>query len=293
MPDEAEAHALLALMLINHGRTTARFQAGELVLLDDQDRSLWDLHLIDEGRHMLERTLALRGSGPYTIQAAIADLHLQQPRDWEELELLYQRLEHITGSPVVTMNRAIALAELEGPQAALALLDRLELDDARYYHSTRADLLRRLGRDDEARAPHPDHRARADDPDRARRRTRGRPHHNGRAARPPATSEHNRRFGLVVLPGVAVAAACSIGLLVDRPSTVQLWAPVAVGALLVVVIASTAARKLEAPQHARLAMGWNESSHRLLVGSNWIRVAAWSAAGAISLWMCSATVITT
>ena len=114
--------------------------------------SLWDEHQIDEGRELLERALALRGSGPYVIQAAIADLHLRQPRDWEEIALLYQRLEHITSSPVVTMNRAIAVAELEGPEAALALLDRLELDDYRYYHSTRADLLRRLGRDDEARA---------------------------------------------------------------------------------------------------------------------------------------------
>jgi RNA polymerase sigma-70 factor, ECF subfamily len=152
MPDEGEAHALLALMLINHARTAARFQGGELVLLDDQDRSLWDQHRIEEGRQLLERTFTLHGSGPYTIQAAIADLHLRQPRDWEEIALLYERLEHITSSPVVTMNRAIAVAELEGPEAGLVLLDRLELDDYRYYHSTRADLLRRLGRDDEARA---------------------------------------------------------------------------------------------------------------------------------------------
>jgi RNA polymerase sigma-70 factor (ECF subfamily) len=152
MPDEAEAHALLALMLLGHARSAARFLGGELVLLDDQDRSLWDQPLIDEGRQLLARALALHGSGPYIIQAAIADLHLREPRNWEEIALLYQRLEHITSSPVVTMNRAIAVAELEGPQAALALLDRLELDDYRYYHSTRADLLRRLGRDDEARA---------------------------------------------------------------------------------------------------------------------------------------------
>ena len=152
MPDEAEAHALLALMRINHARSAARFQGGELVLLDDQDRLLWDQHQIEEGRELLERALALRGRGPYLIQAAIADLHLQEPRDWEEIALLYQRLEHIWGSPVVTMNRAIAVAELQGPQAALALLDTLELDDYRYYHSTRADVLRRLGREDEARA---------------------------------------------------------------------------------------------------------------------------------------------
>jgi RNA polymerase sigma-70 factor (ECF subfamily) len=152
MPDEAEAHALLALMLLGHARSTARFPDGELVPLDEQDRSRWDEGQIEEGRRLLERALALHGEGSYTVQAAIADLHLRQPRDWEEIALLYQRLEHITSSPVVTMNRAIAIAELEGPQAALALLDRLDLDHYRYYHSTRADLLRRLGRDDDARA---------------------------------------------------------------------------------------------------------------------------------------------
>ena len=91
---------------------------------------------------------SIAASRSYIIQAAIADLHLQHPRNWEQIALLYQRLEHITSSPVVTMNRAIAVAELEGPEAALALLDRLELDDYRYYRSTRAD----LGRNDEARA---------------------------------------------------------------------------------------------------------------------------------------------
>ena len=171
MPDEAEAHALLALMLLGHARSAARLLGGELVLLDDQDRSLWDQRLMDEGRQRLERALALHGSGAgglYLIQAAIADLHLREPRNWEEIALLYQQLERITGSPVVTMNRAIAVAELEGPQAALAVLDRLELDGYRYYHSTRADFLRRLGRNDEARAayaraleltqPGPEHR---------------------------------------------------------------------------------------------------------------------------------------
>jgi RNA polymerase sigma-70 factor (ECF subfamily) len=152
MPDEAEAHALLALMLINHARSTARFRRGELVLLDEQDRSLWDQHQIDESRSLLVRALALQGAGPYTIQAAIADQHLQQPRDWAKIALLYERLEHLTNSPVVSMNRAIAVAELEGPEAALILLDTLELDDYRYYHSTRADLLRRLGRLAQARA---------------------------------------------------------------------------------------------------------------------------------------------
>jgi len=152
MPDEAEAHALLSMMLVNHARTAARFAGGELVLLDDQDRSLWDQHGIEEGRQLLSRALTLHGGGPYVIQAAIADLHLREPRDWAEIALLYEKLEHLTDSPVVTMNRAIATAELQGPEAGLALLDRLALDDYRYYHSTRADLLRRLGRDDEARA---------------------------------------------------------------------------------------------------------------------------------------------
>jgi RNA polymerase sigma-70 factor, ECF subfamily len=152
MPDEPEAHALLALMLLGHARSAARFRGGELVLLDDQDRSLWDQPQIEQGRQLLERALALHGGGPYVIQAAIADLHLREPRNWEEIALLYARLEQLTSSPVVTMNRAIPMAEIEGPRAALALLDTVELDGYRYYHSTRADLLRRLGQDDEARA---------------------------------------------------------------------------------------------------------------------------------------------
>ncbi len=152
MPDEPEAHALLSLMLIGDARRAARFRGGELVLLDDQDRSLWDQRQIAEGRDLLGKALALHGSGPYVLQAAIADLYIHEPRDWEGITLLYQRLEHATGSPVVTMNRAISVAELEGPEAALGLLDRLELDDYRYYHSTRADFLRRLGREAEARA---------------------------------------------------------------------------------------------------------------------------------------------
>jgi RNA polymerase sigma-70 factor, ECF subfamily len=152
MPDEAEAHGLLALMLIGHARSAARFEHGELVLLDDQDRSLWDQEQIEQGRQALERALALHGDGPYVVQAAIADLHLREPRDWNEIAVLYRRLEQMTASPVVTMNRAIAVAELEGPRAGLALLDDLELDGYRYYHSTRAELLRRLGSDDQARA---------------------------------------------------------------------------------------------------------------------------------------------
>jgi RNA polymerase sigma-70 factor (ECF subfamily) len=152
MPDEPEASALLALMLFNDSRRAARFRDGELVLLDEQDRSLWDARQIDEGRAMLQRALALHGAGPYVVQAAIADLHLEEPRDWREIAALYGVLERLTGSPVVGLNRAIAIAETDGAEAALELLDRLALADYRYFHSTRADLLRRLGRNTEARA---------------------------------------------------------------------------------------------------------------------------------------------
>jgi RNA polymerase sigma-70 factor, ECF subfamily len=151
MPDEAEALGLLALMLLNDSRRAARFAGGELVLLDDQDRSLWDEGQIVDGRALLGRALALQGNGPYVIQAAIADLHLGEPRDWREIGLLYEVLFRLTGSPIVEMNRAVAVAETDGPEAALEVLDSLSLDDYRYYHSTRADLLRRLGRSAEAR----------------------------------------------------------------------------------------------------------------------------------------------
>jgi RNA polymerase sigma-70 factor (ECF subfamily) len=151
MPDESEALGLLALMLLNDSRRAARFAGGELVLIDDQDRSLWNEGQISEGRALLERALALHGNGPYVIQAAIADLHLEQPRDWREIALLYEVLFGITRSPIVEMNRAVAIAETEGPEAALEVLDTLALDDYRYFHSTRADFLRRLGRNAEAR----------------------------------------------------------------------------------------------------------------------------------------------
>jgi RNA polymerase sigma-70 factor (ECF subfamily) len=151
MPDESEALSLLALMLLNDSRRAARFREGEIVLLDDQDRSLWDDQQIDEGRALLQQALALQGAGAYVIQAAIADLHLEEPRDWHEIALLYGVLGRLTGSPVVELNRAIALAETDGPEAALEVLDQLALDEYRYFHSTRADLLRRLGRNAEAR----------------------------------------------------------------------------------------------------------------------------------------------
>jgi RNA polymerase sigma-70 factor (ECF subfamily) len=151
MPDESEPWALLALMLLNDSRRAARFRDGGLVLLDDQDRSLWNGQQIAEGRALLQRALALQGGGPYVVQAAIADLHLEEPRDWHEIAALYEVLARLTGSPVVELNQAIAIAETDGPEAALEVLDALALDDYRYFHSTRADLLRRLGRNADAR----------------------------------------------------------------------------------------------------------------------------------------------
>ena len=151
MPDEPEVQGLLALMLLHDSRRDARFRDGELVLLDDQDRSRWDLAEIDEGRRVLERGIALRGSGPYLLQAAIASLHADPVVDWAEVAALYGRLAELTGSPVVELNRAIAVAQADGAAAGLSLVDELDLDDFHYLHSTRADLLRRLGRTDDAR----------------------------------------------------------------------------------------------------------------------------------------------
>jgi RNA polymerase sigma-70 factor, ECF subfamily len=152
MPDEPEVHGLLALMLIHHSRHRARFAGGELVLLRDQDRSLWDMQAIAGGRQELDRAIALRGQGSYVLQAAIASLQAEEQIDWNEVAELYSRLVAITGSPVVELNRAVAIAEAGSAQAALEIVERLDLDDYRYAHSTRAELLRRLGRGEEARA---------------------------------------------------------------------------------------------------------------------------------------------
>ncbi len=151
MPDEGEVLALLTLMLLHDARRRARLRDGEIVLLDDQDRALWDEQQISEGRQLLQQAIARGETGPYVVQAAIADLHLQQPRDWRQIAALYNTLSVQTGSPVVELNRAIAVAELDGPEAGLAILDHLDLDHYRYFHSARADLLRRAGRNDEAR----------------------------------------------------------------------------------------------------------------------------------------------
>ncbi|HSS03795.1 MAG TPA: RNA polymerase sigma factor [Solirubrobacterales bacterium] len=151
MPDEPEVHGLLAMMLLLDARRKARFHSGELILLDDQDRSLWDTAQIVAGRAALDRAFALRGRGPYVIQAAIASLHAEEPRDWPQIVALYGELARLTGSPVVELNRAVAVAEVDGPEAALDIVDRLTLGDYRYLHSTRGELLRRLGRTGEAR----------------------------------------------------------------------------------------------------------------------------------------------
>jgi RNA polymerase sigma-70 factor (ECF subfamily) len=152
MPDEPEVLGLLALMLLNDARRDARVRGGMLVPLDEQDRSRWDQQQILEGRELLRQAVARPSAGTYVIQAAIADLHLQQPRDWHQIAALYGTLAQRTGSPVVELNRAVAIAELDGPDAGLALLDTLALDDYRYYHSTRAAFLRRAGRTGDARA---------------------------------------------------------------------------------------------------------------------------------------------
>ena len=151
MPDEPEVHGLLALMLVNDARRDARFADGTVVLIRDQDRSLWDLDQMEEGRTGLDRALALGGRGPYVLQAALAALHADEHPDWLQIAALYGELARVTGSPVVELNRAVAVAEAGDPEAALALVEHLELDRYHYLHATRAELLRRLDRVEDAR----------------------------------------------------------------------------------------------------------------------------------------------
>ena len=136
MPDEAGVHGLLALMLINDARRDARFADGGVILLRDQDRSLWDLDQIADGRTALERALALGGRDPYVVQAALAALHSEEPQDWPQIAALYGELSRLTGSPVVELNRAAAIAEAGDAEAALAQVERLGLDSYHYLHST-------------------------------------------------------------------------------------------------------------------------------------------------------------
>jgi RNA polymerase sigma-70 factor (ECF subfamily) len=153
MPDEAEALGLLSLMLLQDSRRDARTGPdGELVLLEDQDRSLWNRDRIDEGLRLLERALALRAPGPYQLQAAIAALHTAPETDWAQIAALYDQLAQRTRSPVVELNRAVAVAMADGPERGLALMRDLPLDEYHLYHAARADLLRRLERVDEAAA---------------------------------------------------------------------------------------------------------------------------------------------
>ena len=151
MPDEPEVHGLLALMQIHHARREARVSDDELVLLDDQDRSLWDSQEIAAGREVLDRAIALRGRGQYVLQAAIASLQTEERIDWDEVAALYRQLGQITRSPVVELNRAVAVAQAGSAEQALEIVEGLELDDYQYLHSTRGELLLRLGRADEAR----------------------------------------------------------------------------------------------------------------------------------------------
>ena len=155
MPDEGEVAGLLALMLLIESRRATRTTGdGGLVLLADQDRSRWDHGLIAEGQAIVRRCLRRNQPGPYQIQAAINAVHSDAPSvaatDWGQILQLYDQLTVITPGPVVALNRAVAVAEVDGPAAALTLVDRLELQDYYLFHAIRADLLRRLGRDGEA-----------------------------------------------------------------------------------------------------------------------------------------------
>ena len=158
MPRESEVLGLLALLLLHESRAKTRFDGwGRMVRLADQDRTRWNQKLIDEATRLLDRALALRAPGPYQVQAAIAALHAQAPdyegTDWPQIRLLYDRLQAMTPSPVVLLNRAVATRYVLGPEAALAEIDPLagELDGYRLFHALRAGLLAGLGRDREAR----------------------------------------------------------------------------------------------------------------------------------------------
>jgi RNA polymerase sigma-70 factor, ECF subfamily len=150
LPDQPEPQGLLAMMLLHDSRRDARFHDGEMLLFADQDRDLWDSDQIERGRAASRRAAALDGRGPYVVQAAIALAHIQQPRDWTHIAVLYGELARLTDSPIVELNRAVAVAEVEGPGAGLAIMDRLHLDEYRYLHAVRAELLHRLGHNAEA-----------------------------------------------------------------------------------------------------------------------------------------------
>ena len=150
-----EVDGLLALMLLTESRARARVDDGVLVPLDEQDRTLWDAAMIDEGHRLVRDCLALNRPGPYQVQAAINAVHTDaldaSMTDWSQVVALFDQLMALTPSPVVALNRAVAVAEVDGPEVALALVEPLALTSYHAWHATRADLLRRLKRYDEAR----------------------------------------------------------------------------------------------------------------------------------------------
>jgi RNA polymerase sigma-70 factor (ECF subfamily) len=156
LPEEPEVAGLLALMLLTEARRTVRVAAGELVPLHEQDRGGWDRALIAEGHGLVRECLARNQAGPYQLLAAINAVHTDAPEasatDWSQIAALYAQLYALSPSPIVALNRAVATAELDGPEVALAEVDRLDLSTYHAWHATRADLLRRLGRSAEARA---------------------------------------------------------------------------------------------------------------------------------------------
>jgi len=167
MPDEPEVMGLLALMLLVQSRRATRATSdGDLVLLADQDRAVWDRDLIAEGQAIVRQCLQRNQPGPYQLQAAINAVHSDATdaaaTDWWQILQLYNRLQSLAPSPVVALNRAVAVAEVEGPDAALTLVDGLELDSYHLFHAVRADLLRRLGRNAEAALAYEAAIARAD-----------------------------------------------------------------------------------------------------------------------------------
>ena len=157
MPDEAEALGLLALMLLHDARRDARVGPdGEIVLLADQDRTRWNRARIDEGTRVLERALSHRRPGTYQLQAAIAALHLEDTTDWPQIAALYDEIVRLEPSPIVELNRAVAVAMAYGPELGLELLERVDLPGYHLLHAARADFLRRLERNEEAAAAYRD-----------------------------------------------------------------------------------------------------------------------------------------
>jgi RNA polymerase sigma-70 factor (ECF subfamily) len=157
-PSEPEIMGLIALLLLQHARAAARFDAeGALVLLDDQDRSLWNKSLIAEGLALIDKAMRHRASGPYQIQAAVAALHCRAEKpedtDWKQIDLLYGALELMQPSPVVTLNRAVAVSKVRGAEAALEMIEPLAPRLSNYFHffGVRGAFLMQLGRNDEAR----------------------------------------------------------------------------------------------------------------------------------------------